>query len=281
MAPNGYGLTDLGSSNGTFLNRAKLEHSVAARLHDGDVIAIGPSQLRFRLSETAANSLTERKLSATVRRQVLVVAEASVGADGLRQLIETQAGFAVAGLAADASSARKLHATLRPDVVIVDASGDSIGMLSLIRDLIAANAETRTMVLVERPDSDHITRLMRAGALGCVLRTDPPDELVRALISALAGSVYLSRRVAGAAMRLLAGSDDGGRRDGPAGLTDRELEIFHLIGAGRPNREIATALGMSVKTVETHKENLKVKLGLATAAELAERARKWVAGKNG
>jgi DNA-binding CsgD family transcriptional regulator len=94
----------------------------------------------------------------------------------------------------------------------------------------------------------------------------------------VAGSVYLSRRVAAVTVRQLAGSREAGRRAGPSGLTDRELEIFHLIAAARPNREIAQALGMSVKTVETHKENIKIKLGATSAAELAERARVWLVG---
>jgi DNA-binding NarL/FixJ family response regulator len=102
--------------------------------------------------------------------------------------------------------------------------------------------------------------------------------LIRALQSAAAGSVYLSRRIAAVTVKLLAGSKEGGRRDGPQVLTNRELEIFHLIGGAKANREIAASLGMSVKTVETHKENIKIKLGVANSAELSERAREWLAG---
>ena len=282
IAPDGnggYTLADLDSANGTFLNSLRLHPSAPAPLRDRDMIAIGAALLRFRLVTTAAEMATETSPLPLNRRKILVIGETSLAGDGLRRLLDAQAEFTVAGHAPDAISARQMHAKLRPDVVLFDASADALGALSLIRDLLAADSDTRVLALVERADPAYVPRLMRAGALGCVLRTDPAEELLRALSSAAAGSVYLSRRVAAAALRQLAGSEEAGRRGGPAGLTDRELEIYHLIGAGKPNRDIAAALGMSVKTVETHKENLKVKLGLASAADLAERAKAWVSGQ--
>lgn len=277
--PGGYLLSDLGSANGTFLNRSRLIVAKPAPLGDRDAVTIGTVGIRFRLAEEAANFATERSAEAANRKKILVVGETSLGGDGLRRVIDALAQFVVAGHAPDAMRARRLHAELHPDLVLFDGSTSATGTFSLVRDLIATDAETRILVLLESADPDYISRLMRAGVLACVLRTDPAEELSRALTSAVAGSVYLSRRVAAVAMRQLAGSDEAGRRGGPMGLTDRELEIFHLIGAGRPNRDIATALVMSVKTVETHKENMKVKLGLTSAADLAARARAWIAGQ--
>jgi DNA-binding NarL/FixJ family response regulator len=146
----------------------------------------------------------------------------------------------------------------------------------LLTDVLVADPEARIAAVLARPDPDFIGRVLRHGALACILRSDPPEELIRALYSAVAGSVYLSRRVAAVTVRQLAGSKEAGRRDGPQGLTDRELEIFHLVGGAKANREIAAALGMSVKTVETHKENIKIKLGVGSAAELSERAKAWL-----
>jgi DNA-binding NarL/FixJ family response regulator len=196
--------------------------------------------------------------------------------DALHRLIDGRSDLAVAGHSADHRQVVQLQAKCQPDAILVDASLEGLDALTLLGDLLAADRDGRIAVLLARPDPDFIHRLLRRGALACVLKSDPPEELVRALQSAVAGSVYLSRRVAAVAVRQLAGSKEGGRREGPAGLTDRELEVFHLVGAAKANREIATLLGMSVKTVETHKENIKVKLGAASAAELADRAREWL-----
>jgi DNA-binding NarL/FixJ family response regulator len=282
ITPNAKGIyivSDLGSTNGTLLNG----HPIAgpAALQDRDVIGIGAALVRFRLATDAADLSTEVRLPAPNRRKVLVVGETSLLGEGLLRWLEAHPEFAVAGQAIDAARARHLHAQLHPEAVLLDTSSDAIGSLTLIRDLIAADPESRILVLVERADPAYVLRIMRAGALGCILKGDPTDELHRALHSVAAGSVYLSRRVAAATLRQLAGSEEAGRRGGPGGLTDRELEIFHLIGGGKQNRDIAAALGMSVKTVETHKENLKVKLGLTSAADLAGRARAWVTGQPG
>jgi DNA-binding NarL/FixJ family response regulator len=280
IAPNQQGvyiLSDLGSTNGTLLNGRPL--AGPAGLRDGDQIGIGAALVRFRLATNAAGLSTEVRRPAPARRKVLVVGETSLLGEGLLRWLEAQPEFAVAGRAADAARARQLHGQLHPDAVLIDASSDAIGYLTLIRDLLAAEPEGRILVLVERADPSHVPRILRAGALGCILKGDPGDELQRALQSVVAGSVYLSRRVAAATLRQLAGSEEAGRRGGPGGLTDRELEIFHLIGGGKQNRDIATALGMSVKTVETHKENIKVKLDVSSAADLAGRARAWVAGQ--
>lgn len=277
--PGRYLLSDLGSANGTFLNGNRLTAGNHAQLDDRDAITIGTLPVRFRLAEEAASFTTERASARAPKKKILIVGESSLGGDGLRRVIDAQAQFEVAGHAPDATRARRIHAEMHPALVLIDGAADALGVISLVRDLIAADSETRILVLVERADSDYVSRLVRAGALACVLRADPADELQRALTSAAAGSVYLSRRIAAIALRQLAGSDEAGRRGGPLGLTDRELEIFHLIGGGLPNREIAGKLGMSVKTVETHKENLKVKLSLTSAADLAVRARAWIAGQ--
>lgn len=276
-ARGGHAISDLGSTNGTFVNGLRIAEPTVLR--DRDVIGLGTCELKFRTHVAVAELVTQVNApgGAPLRRSVLVAAEASLLGDGLQRLIESQPGWMVAGQSGDPRQVRQLQTRLQPDVILLDASADGVGAFSLLADLLAANAEARVAAVLARPDPDFIHRLLAHGALACVLRADPADELMRALQSACAGSVYLSRRVASVAVRQLAGSKEAGRRDGPLGLTDRELEIFHLVGGARANREIAAALGMSVKTVETHKENIKIKLGLATAAELSEQARAWVA----
>lgn len=271
-----FSISDAGSTNGTFVNGLRVGQP--APLHDKDILNIGAATLRFHLAGNT-DFATEAHIPVALRHPVLLVEESSIISDALTSLIRSLPEFMVAGHAKSAAEARRLSAELHPEAVIIDGSLEALGTLSLLRDLLAADPDTRALVLLDRADSDYMARLLRSGTLGCVLKDDPADEFHRALNSTLAGNVHLSRRVAASTLRYLAGSTDAGRREGPLGLTDRELEIFHLIGAGRQNRDIAVALGMSVKTVETHKENLKIKLGLPNASAVAERARNWVAGR--
>lgn len=276
VGKQGHSIVDLGSTNGTFVNGLRL--SGPAALRDRDTIALGTSTLRFRTGSAVGEAATELKpgLAAPHRRRILVAADTSLIGDALLRIIDRQADLAVAGHAGQSRQVLQLQSRCQPEAILLDASIDGVGALSLLSDLIAADEDARIAVLLARPDPDFIGRVLRHGGLAVVLKSDPPEELVRALQSAVAGSVYLSRRVAAVTVRQLAGSKEGGRREGPQSLTDRELEIFHLVGAAKANREIAAVLGMSVKTVETHKENIKIKLGADSAAELASRAREWI-----
>lgn len=280
MGKSGHAISDLGSTNGTYVNGLKIAKPTLLR--DRDTIGLGTCRLQFRTGQGVSELVTAAAPLAppAPRRRVLVVADDALSGEGLVRLIDGQHGLVVAGHASDTRQVLALRARTQAEAILLDASGEGAGALSLLSDLLSADPEARIAAILARPDPDFIERVLRRGALACVLKADPPEELVRALQSVLAGSVYLSRRVAAVTVRQLAGSREAGRRAGPQGLTDRELEIFHLVAAARPNREIAVALGMSVKTVETHKENIKIKLGAATAAELAERARDWLSGRD-
>ena len=274
----GHTVADLGSTNGTYVNGLKIAEEIPLR--DRDTIGIGACLLKYRKGQAVSEMSTKTRVAAPSARQrrVLVAADASLEGDGLLRSIDGQPDLRVDGHATDARQALQMYERLRPDIVLLDASTDGVGAFSLLADLLAADPDARIAALLARPDPDYINRTLRRGALACVLKTDPAEELIRALQSAAAGSVYLSRRIAAVTVKQLAGSKEGGRRDGPQVLTDRELEIFHLIGGAKANREIAASLGMSVKTVETHKENIKIKLGAANSVELSERAREWLAG---
>jgi predicted component of type VI protein secretion system len=183
-----YALADLGSANGTYLNSLRLDPAVPAPLRDRDVITIGAAQLRFRLVNHAAEIATETGPAPVSRKKILLVGETSLAGEGLRRVLDAQPEYSVAGHASDASRARQLHVQLHPDVVILDASVDAPGALSLIRDLLAVDSDTRLLAIVERADPDFVPRLMRTGALGCVLRADPAEDLLRALAFISAGA---------------------------------------------------------------------------------------------
>lgn len=209
-------------------------------------------------------------------KRILLVEESSVTSDGFVRLLESERSIAVCDRAQHGSSARKLHAKHQPDLVIIDLALRTGETLALIGDLLEADPQTRVLVFTGLSDLSYIERALRAGALGYMLKSDPTDQVFDAIRVVSEGGMYITRQMAAAALRQLGGGHAGSTpRAGPSALSDRELDVFRLIGLGEPNRDIATALGISVKTVEAHRENIKVKLNLASAAELAAAAKKW------
>lgn len=209
-------------------------------------------------------------------KRILLVEESSVTSDGFARLLESERSVAVCDRAQHGSSARKLHAKHRPDLVIIDLALRTGETLALIGDLLDADPQTRVLVFTGLSDLSYVERALRAGALGYMLKSDPTEQVFNAVRVVSEGGMYLSRQIAGPALRQLGGSHSGSTpRTGPSALSDRELDVFRLIGLGQPNRDIATALGISVKTVEAHRENIKVKLNLSSATELAAAAKKW------
>jgi DNA-binding NarL/FixJ family response regulator len=147
--------------------------------------------------------------------------------------------------------------------------------LALIKDLAAVAPDLRIVVFSLHPEDTYAERCLRAGAHGYVMKREPVATLFRAIRDTAAGGIAVSPRVSSA---LLGNLSPHARK--PAGtelpLTDRELQIFRLIGLALPTRTIAEKLGVSGKTVEAHRENIKNKLNLDTAAALTARAATWV-----
>jgi DNA-binding NarL/FixJ family response regulator/class 3 adenylate cyclase len=211
-----------------------------------------------------------------IAKRILLVEESSVTSDGFVRLLESERSLHVSARAQHGSSARKLHAKHQPDLVIIDLALRTGETLALISDLIEADSLTRILVFTGLSDLSYIERALRAGALGYMLKSDPTEQVLEAIRVVSEGGMYLSRKIAGAALRQIGGGHSGSTpRTGPSSLSDRELDVFRLIGLGQPNRNIAVALGISVKTVEAHRENIKVKLSLANSVELAATAKKW------
>jgi len=133
----------------------------------------------------------------------------------------------------------------------------------------------RILILTQYDAPLYAERALRAGALGYVVKDQAPDEVLNAIRTVLSGEVYLTRAVAGLLLHKLVGGTTKTSRTGVEKLTDRELHVLQLLGAGLSTREIADHLNLSFKTVETHRENIKSKLGLDGAAELIHFANEW------
>ncbi|MBV8855245.1 MAG: response regulator transcription factor [Sinobacteraceae bacterium] len=214
-------------------------------------------------------------LSLARPRRVLLVDDHPIVRQGLRRVIELESDLMVCGEAQTEKEARAAIRALSPDVVIVDISLGQGDGLELVRDVHAQLPNLPMLVLSMHDELIYGERLLAAGASGYIMKHAASALLLVALRAVLAGGVYLSESLArnlGTAM----GCINGGVSPDPIGrLSNRELQVLSLIGRGLSSREAAEGLGLSVKTVETHRQSLKRKLNLATNAQLLQYAINW------
>jgi len=149
--------------------------------------------------------------------------------------------------------------------------------LDLIKSLRVEHPQVKVLVLSQYDELIFAERALRAGASGYIMKENATDEVLRAVRRVLTGELYFSERVAAAVMRRTLRQKPSGPRVGVESLSDREMQVFQLMGASHSTREIAEQFHLSRKTVETHCEKIKHKLSLHSAAEVKQFARKWVA----
>lgn len=206
--------------------------------------------------------------------RVMIVDDHPAVCEGLGYRISSQEDMVVCGEAADMTEALRKIQELRPDVVIVDiALKDSDG-LELVRKLKSDHKQVRALVHSMYDEVLYADRCLHVGAMGYVNKESNPDEVIRAIREVLAGRIYLSPTMTNE----LLGRAVNGREthaDLLGTLTDRQLEVFRLIGNGLTAHEIAKRLHISVHTVESHRENIKQKLRINTVSELTRRAVLW------
>jgi DNA-binding NarL/FixJ family response regulator len=206
--------------------------------------------------------------------RILVVDDHPIVRLGIRQMIGADPGLAVCGEADSAEAALRWVAGHTADLAIVDLSlGDGAG-LELIRSLRQAAPGLPVLVLSMHDEMLFAERALRAGARGYIMKQEAIDGLARAIRQVLAGRTYLSERMA-ESMFARFGPGTAPPRGHLGRLTDRELEVFEMVGRGRSTAAIAEQLGVSVKTIETYRSNIKTKLNLKDAADLIRYAATW------
>jgi DNA-binding NarL/FixJ family response regulator len=209
------------------------------------------------------------------KKRVLLVDDHPVLRKGLARLIDSKGGFVVCGEANSAIEALALIRELNPDLVIADIGLPGASGIELTKSIRSEFAHLPVLILSMHDEALYATRALRAGAMGYIVKQDAIDNIATALQETLNGQRYLSP---GIAKQLDAdGLDEQPRssHDLVDLLTDRELEIFELIGKGRDVREISGALNVSPKTVETHRTNIKEKLKLKNSRQVARVALQW------
>jgi DNA-binding NarL/FixJ family response regulator len=209
------------------------------------------------------------------KHRVFVVDDHPIVRQGLALLIDQEPDLVVCGAAEEAHSALQAIASLRPDILILDISLPGSDGIDLLKTIRATDPDIPILVLSMHAESVYAERALRAGANGYIMKQEATDNVLVALRRLLRREVYVSERIANTMLRQLV---SGSRKsDGPpeARLSDRELEVFRMIGAGMGTRRIAEDLGLSVKTVETYQAHIKDKLGLRTSRDLVQRAIQW------
>ena len=216
----------------------------------------------------------------TDKKRILLVDDHPIMRQSLTTVLNQQGNLQVCGEANTAKEALDAAERLRPDLALVDLSLGGGDGLELLKDLRVRQPRMLTMVLSMHDEAMYAERTLRAGARGYVMKQEKMDRLLLAINRVLAGTIYVSDRVAAHAVQRMAGN--GGASEAPKTedayverLTDRELQVFRLIGQGLGTRLIAEMLHLSRKTIESHREHIKTKLGLKDGSELIQKAIQW------
>jgi DNA-binding NarL/FixJ family response regulator len=222
---------------------------------------------------------THKEDRETRKRTIYLVDDHPVIRKGLAELINQRQDLAVCGAASTPEEALQQVPRLKPDLVVVDLALQDSSGLDLLRILNTRHPDLPVMILSMHDEGLYAKRALRAGAKGYIMKREAIDELIAAIHQVLAGRIYLSPKMSDRMLRHLA-QDEKAACDSPVDvLSDRELEVFELLGAGHGAKEIARRLHLSVSTIETYQGRLKEKLQLRDATELFQHALEWVHGK--
>jgi len=212
----------------------------------------------------------------TEKSKILIVEDHPIFRMGLRELINQESDLTVCGQAESVQEARKALVHLNPDLVIVDLSLKDSSGFDLIQDISTRSSRIPVLVLSMHDESLHAQRCLRAGARGYVMKQEASVSVAKAIRRILKGYLYVSEKVSSRLMETMVKHPDAMRKSPLDHLTDRELEIFQMIGRGLCTGEIADRLHLSTKTVGTYRERIKAKLGFAGGMDLVRYAVIWV-----
>ena len=219
----------------------------------------------------------------TDTRRLLVVDDHPVTRRGLAELLANEPDLAVAGNAASAAEALIQLRAAAFDLAIVDISLRGVSGIDLLKDLKIHWPKMPVLVFSTHDELLYAERALHAGARGYVMKQEPPERIIVAVRHVLNGGLYLSEPVNARILgKMLHGSRDAGTPSNVIDLlSNRELEVFRLLGRGRGTRDIAQEMHVSVKTVETYRAHIKQKLQLTTAPELMRVAIEWLHAAEG
>jgi DNA-binding NarL/FixJ family response regulator len=210
----------------------------------------------------------------TKKLRILVADDHELVRRGIRELLRARRGWTVVGEAANGREAVEKANKLKPDVAIVDISMPGLDGLQATRQIREASPTTEVVVLTMHESDQMVRRVLDAGALGYVLKSDLATHLVKAVKNVSAGKLFLTPRVSDIVIKgfLKTGNQPDPTEHSQVRPTPREAEIIRLLAEGHANKKIAAELGITIRTVETHRARIMLKLGLHSLAELVHYA---------
>ena len=209
------------------------------------------------------------------KKAVLIVDDHPLLRQGLALLINQQQDMQVCGEAEEAQAAMQAIALRRPDIMILDISLNGPDGLELLKSIRASDPELPVLVLSMHDEAIYAERALRARANGYIMKQEATEKVLVAVRRILNGEIYLSDRMSNKMLQQYIGGGPSRLQSRISALSDRELEVFRLIGEGRATREIAEELHLSIKTVETYQAHIKEKLALRSGRELIQHAIQW------
>jgi DNA-binding NarL/FixJ family response regulator len=210
------------------------------------------------------------------RTRVLLVDDHAVVRYGIAQLINREADMMVCGEEESASNALTAIGKLKPDLVIADISLKDSSGLELMRNIKAQDSGLPVLVVSAHDESIYAEIAFRAGALGYLMKEEALEKIVTAVRRVLSGAIYVSEHLGAKMLQQQVRGQKDIHESPVKSLSDREMEVFQLIGRWKKTKEIASELHLSIKTIEYYREQIKRKLSLKNAAELTQRATAWV-----
>jgi DNA-binding NarL/FixJ family response regulator len=215
------------------------------------------------------NPATEKRPASTVgKKRLFLVDDHPIVRQGLAQLIDNEPDLTVVGQGEDVYDSLRAIRQEKPDLCLVDVSLKGSDGIELLKEIKTMDPDMPVLILSMHDEGLYAERALRAGARGYIMKQESPPILLAAIRKVLKGEVYVSDNLSATLLRRMVG---GKKKDAELPmdrLTDRELEVFRLIGAGSTVREIAEKLFLSTKTVEAHREHIKQKLNLKSSADL-------------
>jgi DNA-binding NarL/FixJ family response regulator len=216
-----------------------------------------------------------KKAMAQKQKRILIVDDHPMMRQGLAQLIGAEPDLTVCGEAENGEIALDSIGNLKPDLVLADISLPGKNGLELVKDFHVLQPGLPVLVISMHDESLYAERVLRAGGRGYIMKQEGGKKLMQAIRQVLEGKIYVSEKMSADILEIFSGRRAGAEGSPVEQLTDREFELFQLLGQGKGARDIAEKLHLSVKTVEAHRANIKAKLKLKSAMELIHYAVRW------
>jgi DNA-binding NarL/FixJ family response regulator len=218
--------------------------------------------------------------NARIRKSILIVDDHPMMRQGLAQLINHERDMVASCEAGTAAQALNMVVARKPDLVIVDISLPDKNGLELIKDIQVFHPYLPILVISMHDESIYAERVLRAGGRGYIMKQEGGRKLMQAIRQVLTGQIYLSEKMSARILEIFSGRKAEAISSPVERLSDREFEIFQLVGQGQGTREIANRLNLSVKTIEVHRANLRRKLNFRTGTEVVHYAIRWMESRS-